>query len=689
MTSAASSGTESIEMELQNNESPCKSGSAETRKSITASLRRSHALLITDGKDACIENAFNDLDLKKNGVLDRSELCIFLEEAAKHVRLQVEKETIEDAVDALMEDARQGDESTDTTFITRAQFYDMFQRHPDMLRVFEDQESMSLLRKSVRSSQLSPEEKRQDENEMEEVWAHARTHWKSKKVAIAWLVLYIAGCVTAFFYKAVVYNQNDEAQAVFGQCITVARGSAQLLNLNACLILLPICRHFLTWLRITKGRDLFPFDASIEIHILVGIVIALFSTAHVCAHICDFYRFARADVDDIYALFGDKLGVVPEGKAARWGLLLQQPAGITGIIMVVCMLIGYGAIYYRRKAFNIFWYSHHLLVVMLIALCCHGIGSLLEPFQSVYWVIGPLTLYFIPRVLRETKCSSTKVLDASIMEGEIVSLKVEKPTGYTPWNKVEAGMYAFLNIPAISCVEWHPFTLTSAPHEDHLEFALQAVGDWTDSAKDLFGDASLEPSADSYPIIKVEGPIGASSQDFGKFPIIVLIGAGIGVTPMFSVVKHLLKSPGHMKRTILYWTVRDRAAVDWFTSVLDEIYEQDDKHVIQVRHFLTSLKYDDRDLGAVLLHHAARSKHKRTDIDIVLGRQTHHQVEVGRPDWNEEFRSIREEAKELGEKECGIFLCGPKRMAEEVDAVSFNLSRKDPEFHFYFNKETF
>lgn len=657
------------------------------RQAISNSLRKSHEILLKkNDREACLEVAFNEMDIKKNNRLDRSELYIFMEEAAKHVRLEVDQDVIHDAVDVLLEDAQQG--NAEGSFITKEQFYDMFQRHPDMMRVFDDEESIAALRESGVSWELSPDEQELEEKEKEEVWAHARTHWKNKNVAIVWLLLYIFGNAFAFTYKAILYSRNEEAQAVFGECITVARGCAQLLNLNACLILLPICRHFFTWLRCTRARYLFPFDASIEIHILIGIVIALFSTAHCCAHVCDFYRFARADADDIYALFGDKLGPIPDGKAARWGLLLRQPAAITGIIMVVCMLIAYGAIYFRRKRFNVFWYSHHLLVIMLIALCCHGIGNLLEPFQSVYWVIGPLLLYIIPRFLRETKCSNTSILDTSVMDGEILSLKVAKPTGMTPWNNVQSGMYAFLNIPAVSCVEWHPFTLTSAPYEDHLEFAIAAVGDWTKSSRDLLGDAALG-DGDAYPRVKVEGPMGAASQDFSKFPILVLVGAGIGVTPMISVVKQLLKEPGKMKRTYLYWTVRDRAAFDWFTSVLDDIYEQDDKHVIQIRHFLTSVKQDDRNLGAVLLHHAARRKHHQTDIDLLLGRQTHHQVEVGRPIWDEELCSVRDEAKELGYKECGIFLCGPEKMAEEVDRLSFDLSREDREFHFYFNKETF
>lgn len=143
---------------------------------------------------------------------------------------------------------------------------------------------------------------------------------------------------------------------------------------------------------------------------------------------------------------------------------------------------------------------------------------------------------------------------------------------------------------------------------------------------------------------------------------------------MISVIKHLLQEPGKMKHTFFYWTVRDRASFDWFASVLDDIYEHDNKHVLQTRHFLTSAKYDDRDLGAVLLHHAAFSTHRNTNFDLLLGRRAHHQVEVGRPDCDEEFRAVRDEAKALGHCDCGIFLCGPEKMAEVVDESSFRIN---------------
>ncbi|CAB9528475.1 oxidase homolog protein B [Seminavis robusta] len=188
-------------------------------------------------------------------------------------------------------------------------------------------------------------------------------------------------------------------------------------------------------------------------------------------------------------------------------------------------------------------------------------------------------------------------------------------------------------------------------------------------------------------VVKVEGPIGASSQGFVDYPILVLVGAGIGVTPMISVLKELLVNPGKMERVFFYWTVRDRKAFEWFSKLMDDVYQQDQKHVLQVRHFLTSVKDDDRDIGAILLHHATRAKHRASNFDLILGQQTHHQVEVGRPDWAKELKSVQQEACDLGQQRCGIFLCGPERMAEGIAKVSKQYSTR--EFKFQFNKETF
>lgn len=46
--------------------------------------------------------------------------------------------------------------------------------------------------------------------------------------------------------------------------------------------------------------------------------------------------------------------------------------------------------------------------------------------------------------------------------------------------KMEVGQYVFLNCPVISPLEWHPFTMTSAPEEDFLSVHIRSAGDWTE-----------------------------------------------------------------------------------------------------------------------------------------------------------------------------------------------------------------
>ena len=195
---------------------------------------------------------------------------------------------------------------------------------------------------------------------------------------------------------------------------------------------------------------------------------------------------------------------------------------------------------------------------MLIMMCVHCRGDLFEAHQSIYWICGPLTLYMFPRLYRELSRRKVKLLSARAV-GDILDIQLEKPGA---WERTQrAGMYALINIPEISKAEWHPFTLCSSPADDHIRFSIRNAGDWTNklhkmvltdeaaetsTSKDNGSVASMEEAVTSAvgrvksmrvelrhlanPIIRVEGPFGASSQGFSEYPIVVLVGAGIGVT---------------------------------------------------------------------------------------------------------------------------------------------------------------
>lgn len=52
-----------------------------------------------------------------------------------------------------------------------------------------------------------------------------------------------------------------------GYCVSIAKGGAETLKFNMALILLPVCRNTITWLRSkTKLGVIVPFDDNINFH---------------------------------------------------------------------------------------------------------------------------------------------------------------------------------------------------------------------------------------------------------------------------------------------------------------------------------------------------------------------------------------------------------------------------------------
>lgn len=90
----------------------------------------------------------------------------------------------------------------------------------------------------------------------------------------------------------------------------------------------------------------------------------------------------------------------------------------------------------------------------------------------------------------------------------------------------------------------------SAPEEDYISVHIRVVGDFTSAlAKALGCDFDSKGAKDSekaggvvvpppinrvLPRVMVDGPFGSASEDFLKFETVLLVGAGIGVTPFAS-----------------------------------------------------------------------------------------------------------------------------------------------------------
>lgn len=94
--------------------------------------------------------------------------------------------------------------------------------------------------------------------------------------------------------------------------------------------------------------------------------------------------------------------------------------------------------------------------------------------------------------------------ELTALPGSIVRIKFKKAFSYLP------GQYCFFMIRELGRFEYHPFSLSSAPHEEFSTVHVRAMGDWTtrllEMAREKGGNASKVSTF-------VEGPYGRSKVD--------------------------------------------------------------------------------------------------------------------------------------------------------------------------------
>ncbi|KAJ8752754.1 hypothetical protein K2173_007064 [Erythroxylum novogranatense] len=534
-----------------------------------------------------------------------------------------------------------------------------------------------------------------------------RSYWRRAWILMLWLVV----CVSIFTWKFIQYRHRT-AFEVMGYCLCTAKGAAETLKLNMALILLPVCRNTITFLRRNQSiNSIVPFNDNVNFHKVIagGIVVGVI--LHGGTHLaCDFPRISGSDS----SLFRQTI-------AARFGYhqpsymqILTTTEAATGIAMVVLMSIVFvlATRWPRRQSpllprsirrltgYNTFWYSHHLLILVYALLIVHSmflfLTSKVTDKTTWMYIAIPASLYVGERIFRaiRSKFYEVEILKASIYQGKVLSLQFQKPAGFS----YRSGMYIFVQCPQISPLQWHPFSLTSGPRDDHLSVHIRALGDWSYQLYSLFQEATLFGIKD-YPRIQIDGPYGAASQDHVKYDIVVLVGLGIGATPFISVLrdiadgiqKHRMETVGEQEcsmsrvplKTYFYWVTREQSSFDWFRDILTEISASNQKQpAIEAHNFLTSAHVEG-DARSALIRAIQALYHAKNGVDIVS--RTEARTHFGRPNWFTIFSNLA--ANHSGER-IGVFYCGPSAPARELQSLCTKLSFKTTT-RFVFHKENY
>ena len=246
--------------------------------------------------------------------------------------------------------------------------------------------------------------------------------------------------------------------------------------------------------------------------------------------------------------------------------------------------------FFRRRYFELFRSVHWLAGVAFFFVLLHD-GTIAA------YAGAPVAIYVYDRIRRRQRSRVDWAVTDIKAVGNITQLTLAVPPraagtgGIAMLGSNEftyaAGQYCFINIPAISRFQWHPFSLTSCPSSlrdanPTISVAIKSMGPgtWT---HDLL--AYAQARVGSSPLVAhVDGPFGALSSRLASYKHVVCVGAGIGATPLVSVVQELVASQACARITFV-WTVRGVEDFEWAAAALGAMQT----HARQSRSTLLSM----------------------------------------------------------------------------------------------------
>ncbi|TYZ66428.1 hypothetical protein PybrP1_010756 [[Pythium] brassicae (nom. inval.)] len=241
------------------------------------------------------------------------------------------------------------------------------------------------------------------------------------------------------------------------------------------------------------------------------------------------------------------------------------------LALLVFVLIGATSVpWVRRRFYNAFYYTHQLFVLSVAFLVMHWA-------PSIWWLAPSFLLYVVSRSLSSANSfTPVQVKEFTALDNDIVKVVIARSTARDGDYKV--GQFVYLNVPSVSKLQWHAFTIGSSPRSDAttLTILLKSLGDWT---KDLVHYAEDCKRDNVLPTVFMDGYYGASLEMYDEYSTVLLVGGGIGATPLFAILEDMVAklSSGQplAQRVFFAFSFRELSLLEEIHPTLAKIRELD------------------------------------------------------------------------------------------------------------------
>ncbi|KAH7425228.1 hypothetical protein KP509_11G045300 [Ceratopteris richardii] len=280
------------------------------------------------------------------------------------------------------------------------------------------------------------------------------------------------------------------------------------------------------WIPVSRGSPFLrligvPFEHAVRYHIWLSVITIILVSLHSIGFIVFYMRTGQTNQITSW-----------ESGGYESAILAGLVAWIVGLVILITSLP-----FFRRRWYEFFFTVHHLYAVFALFWTYHAV------WNHHYYIV-PILLFCVDRFLRFLQ--SHKLVDVrSVRMLESGAVELRLPRSNTVTDKALSTWC--IQFPSVSKIQWHFFSAASAHNKDSGDVAIiiKPVGGWTKRLHKRLLDASTSNNGSSgCPFsfkARVEGPYYDESNFYLRYESVILVGGGIGVTPLLAILQDIIQ----------------------------------------------------------------------------------------------------------------------------------------------------